>query len=412
MQAAAAPRNAPPRAHAASAAPPRRTRAPSPARGAARLPDKPSPQLATPVTRPPEGAGLAVRAEARRLSRAVPRRGRRRRGADAPRQRLDASDFEAIADAARALPCRAALIDGEAVVYDSRGVTSFQRLQNALKGDRLADRARRFRSAASRRLGSDARAARRAQSAARAVARGRAAGDPLRRARRPKTARSSSPRPASSGSRASSRSAPPIPTAQERTRSWLKIKCLKREEFVVVGLHRPRRLAHGVRRAARRDARRARAAPLRYAGKVGTGFDERTLEVAARAAAAARAPHAARRARVGARRRRAACTGSSRSSSPRSPTPNGPATAACGTRSSSACARTSRPRGRRGARDAAARTPAKPLTARSARRQAPRAPHASRQGAVPRTRHHETAARRLLARRSPTSRCRCCAAGR
>ena len=44
-----------PRAQAA--APPRRTRAPSPARGAARCPTKPSPQLATPVTRPPEGAG-------------------------------------------------------------------------------------------------------------------------------------------------------------------------------------------------------------------------------------------------------------------------------------------------------------------------------------------------------------------
>jgi bifunctional non-homologous end joining protein LigD len=67
------------------------------------------------------------------------------------------------------------------------------------------------------------------------------------------------------------------PYREERTRSWLKIKCLKREEFVVVGFTDPggSRTAFGALLVATRD----RAGdPLRYAGKVGTGFDERALE--------------------------------------------------------------------------------------------------------------------------------------
>ena len=148
------------RAHAPQA--PRARRIPSEVDGARRgaLPAKPSPQLATPVDAPAGRRGLAVRAEARRLPRAVPRRRRRRHGADAARPRLDASDSRASPTAARALPCRSALIDGEAVVFDSHGVTSFQRLQNAIADATASgDRARRVRFAASRRLGSDARAA-------------------------------------------------------------------------------------------------------------------------------------------------------------------------------------------------------------------------------------------------------------
>jgi bifunctional non-homologous end joining protein LigD len=63
---------------------------------------------------------------------------------------------------------------------------------------------------------------------------------------------------------------------RERTRSWLKIKCLQRQEFVVVGFTNPggSRTAFGALLVATRDSDEA---PLRYAGKVGTGFDERTL---------------------------------------------------------------------------------------------------------------------------------------
>ena len=67
------------------------------------------------------------------------------------------------------------------------------------------------------------------------------------------------------------------PYREERTRSWLKIKCLKREEFVVVGFTDPggSRTAFGALLVATRDEA---SSPLRYAGKVGTGFDERTLK--------------------------------------------------------------------------------------------------------------------------------------
>jgi bifunctional non-homologous end joining protein LigD len=239
------------------------------------LPVAPKPQLATAVTRPPEGAGwifepkldgyrLLCRIEDGRATLLT------RRGHDWTER------FEAIAAAARALPCRSALIDGEAVVYDGNGVSSFQRLQNALTSssapivlvafdlvhldgwdltraplverkallERLLDGApptlrfgehvetggAAFFTAACR-LGLEGVVAKRAD-------------DPYR---------------------------------QERTRSWLKVKCLKRQEFVVVGFTDPggSRTAFGALLVATRDDARA---PLRYAGKVGTGFDERSLK--------------------------------------------------------------------------------------------------------------------------------------
>jgi bifunctional non-homologous end joining protein LigD len=257
----------------------RKVAAPDPAdvdgarRGA--LPKKPLPQLATPVTRPPEGPGWLFEPKLdgyRVLCRiedgdvAV----LTRRGNDWTQE------FAAIAAAARSLPCRTAILDGEAVVYDSHGVTSFQRLQNALKsegaaivlvafdlthldgwdlarvplierkrllerllegappairyGEHVTESGTKFLAAACK-LGLEGIVAKRAT-------------DPYR---------------------------------QERTRSWLKVKCLKRQEFVVVGFTDPggSRTAFGALLVATRDDSRA---PLRYAGKVGTGFDERTLK--------------------------------------------------------------------------------------------------------------------------------------
>jgi bifunctional non-homologous end joining protein LigD len=240
----------------------------------AALPKNPSPQLATPVTRPPDGPGwifepkldgyrVLCRIDAGDVTVLT------RRGNDWTQE------FAAIAAAAKDLPCRSAIIDGEAVVFDARGVTSFQRLQNALKGDSsqivlvafdllhldgwdltrapLLERKRLLEQlleeppaairygghvtedgtkflAAACKLGLEGIVAKRAA-------------DPYR---------------------------------DERTRSWLKVKCLKREEFVIVGFTDPggSRTAFGALLVATRsDA----SAPLRYAGKVGTGFDERTL---------------------------------------------------------------------------------------------------------------------------------------
>ena len=263
-----------PRTRRKPAARPDPSGVPGARRGA--LPRKPSPQLATPVTRPPDGSGWLFEPKLDGYRVLCRKDGDEvtvltRRGNDWT------SDFQAIADTVRSLPCTAGLIDGEAVVYDAHGVTSFQRLQNALKGDssqivlvafdllhldgwdltrsplaerkalleRLLDGApaairygehvtedgAKFFTAACK-LGLEGVVAKRAS-------------DPYR--------------------------------AGERTRSWLKIKCLKREEFVVVGFTDPggSRTAFGALLVATRDGADA---PLRYAGKVGTGFDERTLK--------------------------------------------------------------------------------------------------------------------------------------
>jgi bifunctional non-homologous end joining protein LigD len=60
-----------------------------------------------------------------------------------------------------------------------------------------------------------------------------------------------------------------------RTRAWLKIKCTRRQEFVIAGFTDPggSREAFGALLLAATDAEGA----LRYCGKVGTGFDGATL---------------------------------------------------------------------------------------------------------------------------------------
>lgn len=60
-----------------------------------------------------------------------------------------------------------------------------------------------------------------------------------------------------------------------RTRSWIKLKCRQRQDFVIVGYTEPggSRTGFGALLVAVRDSDRK----LRYAGKVGTGFDEALL---------------------------------------------------------------------------------------------------------------------------------------
>ena len=64
------------------------------------------------------------------------------------------------------------------------------------------------------------------------------------------------------------------PYRGERSRNWLKIKCLQRQEFVIVGWQDSdkRRGFKSLLLATRENGK------LRFAGKVGTGFDTRTLE--------------------------------------------------------------------------------------------------------------------------------------
>jgi bifunctional non-homologous end joining protein LigD len=264
---------APPRARRTSTERPKPGAVTGARRGA--LAAKPSPQLATAVTRPPEGPGWVFepkldgyRVLCRIENGAV--KVLTRRGNDWT------DEFRSIADAAGKLLCKTALIDGEAVVVDAHGVSSFQRLQNALKGDNTRISLVAFdllhldgwdltrvplveRKALLQRLLTNAPAtirygehvtgdgAKFFTAACKLGLEGivaKRADDPYRE--------------------------------RERTRSWLKVKCLQRQEFVVVGFTDPggARTGFGALLVATRDDKNA---PLRYAGKVGTGFDERTL---------------------------------------------------------------------------------------------------------------------------------------
>src|SRR5262244_1698912 len=114
------------------AAPPRRARARAKVRTSARLPDFIPPSLATLRATAPSGRGWAheIKFDGYRIQarldhgevRLLTRKG------------LDWSEkFPNIAAAVARLPARAALIDGEIVVEEENGVSSFSALQAALK---------------------------------------------------------------------------------------------------------------------------------------------------------------------------------------------------------------------------------------------------------------------------------------
>ncbi|WP_040262445.1 DNA ligase D [Pseudomonas massiliensis] len=67
------------------------------------------------------------------------------------------------------------------------------------------------------------------------------------------------------------------PYVSRRSNDWIKLKCKHRQEFVVVGYTEPRgsRSAFGALLLGLHDAD---SGELRYAGKVGTGFNEHTLK--------------------------------------------------------------------------------------------------------------------------------------
>ena len=87
-------------------------------------------------------------------------------------------------------------------------------------------------------------------------------------------ARSCSTRCASRAARASSRRRRARPTAGTRTRNWLKIKCIQRQEFVIVGWSESdkRRGFRSLLLAAKEGGK------LTYVGKVGTGFNAELID--------------------------------------------------------------------------------------------------------------------------------------
>ena len=64
------------------------------------------------------------------------------------------------------------------------------------------------------------------------------------------------------------------PYRGERGRNWLKVKCIQRQEFVIVGWQESDK-RHGFSRCTWPSAR---AASCSYVGKVGTGFDTKMIQ--------------------------------------------------------------------------------------------------------------------------------------
>jgi bifunctional non-homologous end joining protein LigD len=176
--------------------------------------------------------------------------------------------LSAIAAAAKKLPVRAAILDGEAVVLDENGVSRFQLLQNAMSTKTTA--ITYFAFDLLHLDGWDLR------------------GSPLRaRKERLRVLLADGPLEIRYTDHIEGRGEELFgeackiglegllckraddPYREARTRSWLKVKCHKREELVVVGFTDPggSRVGFGALVLGTRD--RARG-PLRFAGRVGT----------------------------------------------------------------------------------------------------------------------------------------------
>jgi bifunctional non-homologous end joining protein LigD len=240
------------------------------------LPRKIEPQLATLVAAPPAGDewiheikydGYRVFAEvdggrAKLLTR---------RGKDWTDQ------FSPIGAAAAALPVRSAVLDGEVVVLEADGRTSFQALQNALSEGRTDDLVY-FAFDLLYLDGYDLRpvplgARKQALETVLAAAPG---GGPLRWSDHVQGDGKSFFRQACSfalegvvSKRAD------LSYHPGRGRDWLKIKCLQRQEMVVGGFTDPEGSRTGLGALL---VGAYEGGELRYAGKVGTGFTIETLE--------------------------------------------------------------------------------------------------------------------------------------
>ena len=169
-----------------------------------------------------------------------------------------------------------AVLDMEAVVLDGHGKSSFQSLQNALGegGDRNRHRRLCLRSSSSQRKRSDEIASGGAQRKAR---------------RRCSENQQLSDTAATSLARASEMFAKACEAGLEgiiskeanapylvgRGRSWLKIKCSLRQEFIILGYSDPR---SGERALGALYLGYRNNGALQYAGKVGTGFTMKSAE--------------------------------------------------------------------------------------------------------------------------------------
>ncbi|MCB9867977.1 MAG: DNA ligase D, partial [Phycisphaerales bacterium] len=241
----------------------------------AALPRTLKPQLATLVSSPPAGDGwiheikfdgyrLLCRRDGEKVTLLT------RTGKDWTKK------FPPIAEAIAALPVQSAVIDGEATIVDAHGRTSFQQLQGALKEQKF-ERLAFFAFDLPYLSGYDL------------------TGAPLEE--RKKLLQQIVPNSDAGVLRYSDHVVGEgesfhahacklglegviakqldSPYRQQRTRTWLKIKCQRRQEFVVIGWTPPggsRKHFGSLLLAAHDDA-----GHLVYTGRVGTGFNDETL---------------------------------------------------------------------------------------------------------------------------------------
>ena len=184
--------------------------------------------------------------------------------------------FPGVAEALSELACESAVVDGEVVVLDADGRTSFQLLQNSLSGARAGtplffgfDL-----------LHLDGRDLTKATLVDRkSLLRPLLAGAPVDRVRYSDHVRGMGPaffeRACRMGVEGIISKRADSPYRAGRGGDWLKVKCTARQEFVVVGYTEPSgsRVGLGALLLGVHD----NEGRLVYAGKVGTGFTDRTL---------------------------------------------------------------------------------------------------------------------------------------
>jgi bifunctional non-homologous end joining protein LigD len=250
--------------------PPRKARSPSPSRGGVKFPAFREPQKATLVDSVPAGSGWLheMKYDGYRCLLALA-------GGKAriyTRTGLDwTGKFPEIAEAAGGIDCDSALLDGEIVALDDKGKTSFSALQEAISEggrgltlflfdaleidgenlEKLPNIERKQRLAAL--LGKSAPPP--ILYADHIIGRGEQLLDAM----------------CGAGQEGIIAKKADAPYRHARTRNWLKIKCTRRQEFVIIGWSESDKKGRGFRAlllGTHEDGK------LRYAGKVGTGFSQ------------------------------------------------------------------------------------------------------------------------------------------
>lgn len=181
-----------------------------------------------------------------------------------------------LVDAFRALPAKWAWVDGEIVMLDREGIPNFQALQNAFDGERTQDivfYAFDLPFIGQRDLRQEPLTVRRALLQ---QLMDTAEDDHLRFSEALEAAPSDLVATACKmgleGIMAKRLSSPYV---SRRTNTWVKVKCARRQEFAIVGYTAPKGSRAGL--GALLLAVTEQDGSLRYAGKVGTGFDDASL---------------------------------------------------------------------------------------------------------------------------------------